>query len=303
MNEPSAYEEVFGAASAGEDGGDETPQGSGAAESDAEISGGGELREESSEGTEGAAEDAQPEAAEEAPAEVQEGAPANPPAATGDARQAAKQMERDKVYADLFKGQKDPYTGRPIQTEADYRAYVEAKAQDERKRELEAAGLSPETIKGLVDEAVAPLKQQTQEMTLRIAAERARAVQARAEQAINASLRNISAEMPEVKTLDDIAKLPTAGRFRALIRQGVGLEDAFFLANRDTLVKNKLEAARQAAINQTAGKNHLAPTGAGGGEVVEIPPVMAEQFREMNPDITDAEMKKQYLAYQKSIQD
>ena len=49
---------------------------------------------------------------------------------------AAAQARVDAVYADLFAGQTNPYTGQPIRTEADFRAYQEAKARQEREEQM-----------------------------------------------------------------------------------------------------------------------------------------------------------------------
>ena len=40
------------------------------------------------------------------------------------ARHTAMQESRDKIYADIFAGQVNPFTGKPITSEADYKAWL-----------------------------------------------------------------------------------------------------------------------------------------------------------------------------------
>ena len=56
---------------------------------------------------------------------------------------AAAQARVDAVYADLFKGQVNPYTNQPIRSEADFRAYREAMERQERQQQLQNAGVDP----------------------------------------------------------------------------------------------------------------------------------------------------------------
>ena len=132
--------------------------------------------------------------------------------------------------------------------------------------------------------------------------EKARAVNARAQESIQTSLKNISAMDPTIQTLDDIAALPTAGRFNDLVQKGVGLEDAFYLANRKAIDARKAAAARTAALNGAASRRHLNPVPAGSGMTpVEVPADQAEMFRELMPGATDEEIRTAYAGYLKDM--
>lgn len=96
---------------------------------------------------------------------------------------------------------------------------------------------------------------------------------------------------------------PTAGRFNELVQKGLGLEDAFFLANRQELDQRRRGGpAGQAAINAAQGKRHLNAGVAGEtADAVDVPADMAESYREMMPGATDAQIRKAYASYLKSI--
>ena len=132
--------------------------------------------------------------------------------------------------------------------------------------------------------------------------EKARAVNARAQEAIQTSLKNISAMDPSVKSLEDIAALPTAARFNDLVQKGIGLEDAFYLANRQAIDTRRAAAAKAAALNGAANRRHLDPVPAGSGKApVEVPADQAEMFREMMPGATDEEIRTAYAGYLKDM--
>lgn len=218
------------------------------------------------------------------------------------AREAAAQARVDKAYADMFAGQVNPYTGKPILTEADFQAYQSERDRRQQAAQLEKAGIDPSTIRGIVNQELAPLQQRVQQAEMAAMREKARAVNARAQESIQTSLKNISAMDPTIQTLDDIAALPTAGRFNDLVQKGVGLEDAFYLANRKAIDARKAAAARTAALNGAASRRHLDPVGAGSGqEVVTAPEEQREAYREMFPDATDAEIDAAYKKFLKDL--
>jgi hypothetical protein len=217
------------------------------------------------------------------------------------ARQEATKARIDKIYADMFRGQTDPFTGKPITSEAEYLSY---KAADERKKQeetLSAAGIKPETIEKLVDARVAqhPDVQRAQQAIAAANQERARAAGIEAQKAITAELQRISTVDPDVKSLHDIANMPTAPAFNRYVQQGLSLEDAFYLANRKDIETRRQAASRQAAVNQAKGKDHLNPAEEAGKGEVTVPADAAREYRAMMPDATDEQIKKDYLRYLK----
>ena len=216
------------------------------------------------------------------------------------AREAAAQARVDKVFADMFKGQLSPYTGKPITTEAEFREYEAERNRRQQEAQLQKAGIDPKTIQGMVDQQLAPFRQQMEAAQLSAIQERARMVNARAEAAIGAALQKITAMDPEVKTLEDIAKMPTADKFNDYVQKGIGMEDAFYLANRQAIDARRMAAARTATQNQMAGKGHLNPVGGVSGKTpVQVSKAEMDAYRAFMPDATDAEIQAAYEAERK----
>ena len=222
-------------------------------------------------------------------------------AARRQAQEAAAQARVDRIYADMFQGQNNPYTGQPIRSEADYRAYQEADRQARRTAQLQQAGIDPETVRGMVDEAVRPLRQQVRRQELSAIQEQARSVNARAQETIRQGVETIRQLYgAEVGSVEDIAAMPTGPQFRAYVQKGLSIEEAYYLANRRDIDARRLGAARQAGINRASGKGHLAGMPAAAGDAPYQPTAAEkEAYRAFLPEATDAEIAKAYGAYRK----
>ena len=217
------------------------------------------------------------------------------------ASEAAAQARVDRIYADMFRGQSNPYTGQPIRSEADYRAYQEADRQARQTAQLQQAGIDPDAVRGMVDEAVRPLRQQVQRQELTAIQEQARAVNDRARETIRQGVEIIRQLYgAEVGSVEDIAAMPTGPQFNAYVQKGLSIEEAYYLANRKDIDARRLGAARQAGINRASGKGHLAGMPAAAGETAYQPTAEEKAaYREFLPDATDAEIAKAYGAYRK----
>ena len=95
--------------------------------------------------------------------------------------------------------------------------------------------------------------------------------------------------------------MPTAPAFNRYVQQGLGLEDAYYLANRAEIESKKTAAAKQAAINQTRSKGHLDSGAGGAANAVVVPPEEVELYRAMMPGATDEEIRKDWEKYQKAL--
>lgn len=259
-------------------------------------------------------------AAPESEAETEEAAEAEETPAVQSAeerhRQAAARRERaqqeaeaatlarieaaeNQVYAELLAGQINPFTGKPITTKAEYRAYQQMKAQQNTTAAMEKAGLDPKMIQQLVQQELQPMKQQLQLSQMREAQAVAAEYSRRAEESISTAIKNIGAQYdPSVKTMEDIAAMPTAGKFNELVQKGVGMEDAFYLANREAIDKRRAAAAYRKGADAVGNRQHLAPTKTvKGKDPVKVPAGTAAMYREAMPGITEAEIAAQYAAY------
>lgn len=218
------------------------------------------------------------------------------------AQESAAQARVDQAYADMFRGQVNPFTNKPITSEAEFRAYQAERQRRDREQELQSAGIAPETIRSMVEQEMAPFRQQMEAAKMAAVQARAREVRAAAQKSIEASLKNISAVDPSIRTMEDIAAMPTAARFNELVQKGIGMEDAFWLANRKEIEGRKVAAATAAARTNAASRSHLNPVKPGSGKApVEVPADQAEMFREMMPDATDEEIRTAYAGYLKDL--
>ena len=217
------------------------------------------------------------------------------------AAEAAAQARVDRIYADMFRGQDNPYTGQPIRSEADYRAYQEADRQARRTAQLQQAGIDPDSIRGMVDEAVRPLRQQVQRQELAAIQEQAKAVNDRAQETIRQGVETVQRLYgAEAASLEDIVAMPTGQQFSDYVRKGLSIEEAYYLANRRDIDARRLGAARQAGINRASGKGHLAGMPPAAGDAPYQPTAEEKAaYREFMPDATDAEIAKAYGAYRK----
>ncbi|MCQ2439433.1 MAG: hypothetical protein MJ074_06700 [Oscillospiraceae bacterium] len=222
-------------------------------------------------------------------------------------RQQAEQARVDKIYADMFSGQANPFTGKPILTEADYQAYVAERDHRRNEESLKKAGIDPGTLNGIVQQAVqketAPLQQQLMESRMAAARERAAAINQRTQEAITAELKKISAMDPGVKTLEDIAKMETAEQVNTYVQKHhLPLSVAFELANKDAINARRIEAAKAATRSGMANKQHLNPVGSGEGkEEVSVPADARAAYLEMFPNAKEDEIRREYAKYLKSV--
>lgn len=263
------------------------------------------------EGTEGGA-----EAAESAPAEEGTGTESQVQSAEERHRQAALRRAREKqewqnktqqavdaAYAKLLGGQINPFTGKPITTQAEYEAYEAMKAQQSTNNALQKAGIDPSLIQQMVQQEVAPMKQQMRaEQAQRYEAQAAE-YNRRMEEAKEAAAKSIAALYdPSIQSFDDILAMPTVGKFNDLLQKGNSFEESFYLANREAIDKRRAAAAYQKGVAAGASKQHLSPApAASGAEPVIVPADVARNYREVTPGMTDEAIAKDYAAFLKCI--
>lgn len=269
------------------------------------------MEEGGAEGTEGGAEPAEPAPAEEGAGtenQVQSAEERHRQAALRRAREQQEWQNRtqqavDAAYAKLLGGQINPFTGKPITTQAEYEAYEQMKAQQSTNNALQKAGIDPLLIQQMVQQEVAPMKQQMRaEQAQRYEAQAAE-YNRRMEEAKEAAAKSIAALYdPSIQSFDDILAMPTVGKFNDLLQKGNSFEESFYLANREAIDKRRAAAAYQKGVAAGASRQHLSPApAASGAEPVIVPADVARSYREVTPGMTDAEIAKEYAAYLKCI--
>lgn len=206
------------------------------------------------------------------------------------------QRERDAVYAQIYAGQINPYTNKPIQSEQDYQEYVRQYTQEQ----LQQAGIDQNVVQQAVN--ADPRVQQAAAIIQQQQAFQAQQVQMQQKQQFQTALQNIQQFDSSVKGFEDIINNPHFAEIEQKWQKGYSLEDAYYLANKNELAQKKQAAAKQQVINQATGKQHLKPTGNNGaGDDVQVPADLMAMYREMNPKATDADIRKNYAKFQKSL--
>ena len=206
----------------------------------------------------------------------------------------AVQAARDAVYAEQYKDSVNPYTGQPIRTEADYKAYQQAYNAEI----LQNAGIQQTQFDQIVNSD--PRIIQAQQIIAQQNAMQQQSKQLAEQQKLNDSIAKIKQFDKSVKTEQDVINNPHFQQIAEMYGRGYSLEDAYYLANRAEMEQKRQAATKQQAINQVAGKQHMKATGQNGaGNDIHIPADVMTMYREMNPHMSDADIRKHYARVNK----
>ena len=201
---------------------------------------------------------------------------------------ADAQAEAQRVLDDAFRGSGlvNPYTKQPITSKAEFDAYKQAFEQDQRAKILKRSGMNEAQFDAFI--------QSIPEVRRAREAETA-ANRARAEMKVEAQMAEIRKLNPNIQTVRDLAGMETYPQLYAMVQRGYDLADAYRLANFTELSKREAGAARQSAINAVKSKSHLAPVAerSGTAEIV-VPEETKQLYRQLNPGVTDDEIKRHY---------
>ena len=204
----------------------------------------------------------------------------------------AKQSQVDNYYATKFAGYTNPLTNQPIRSEQDYRDALDAQEVVQQRQELQSKGIDPDMLSQIVNQQVEsnPVVRQAQEVMQRT-------INDQSNQMITEDLKEIMRIDPSVKSIDDIAKLPNVSQILSLTQTGMRFSDAYKVANMDSLINNKAGAAKQAAINNIKGTQHLNATNninSASDSSVDIPSSELTNWQDAYPNLSMAELKKKY---------
>lgn len=195
------------------------------------------------------------------------------------------QAEQDALVARIYRGQTNPYTGRPIQSVKDLNEYEQQYQADQMRQ----AGIDPGVLNQMIEQN--PAVQQAKAMT-------AKMQQEEGDRWIHAQVDEIGKIDPSIKSFADLTKTPTFPQFDAMVRRGYSLVDAYKAANFDRLTGKKAAAAKQQAMNQVNGKSHLNATKSGGeGEDISIPDEEMAYFRSFFPDLNKKQIMEKYKKF------
>ena len=220
------------------------------------------------------------------------------------ARQTAEAVRKRMAYEQAVReaiGKVNPYTGTVINNREDYEAYRNAYVQSQQN--AATANLYGRIQNGTAtaDEFNAFIQSAVQRALMRSPdLQRARAAADRAEQAerqaredagrsrLQADIDALNKEYPScnIKTIADI-KDPAMVDY---IKKGLTVSDAYYLTHRQEIAKSQQAAAKQAVINQTAGKAHLKTTAGTAAEDSGVTEEMIAEFKPFFPNATRKEL-------------
>lgn len=210
--------------------------------------------------------------------------------------EAETQKRVDASIARQFEGILNPYTNKPILTEADLTAYRSAFAAEEQRQQLEEMGVSKEVLDSYIQSH--PAMQQAQALIRQQEQEAANSFMEQEFAALKKEFADCGLESPQQLNETE------AGR-RALQMwanaPGITLADAYAATHRKELSKKQSAAAKQAAMNEMNSKGHLRQT-KGSNAKGDVPEEIRREYKIYFPNATDAEIAEMYWKNQKATE-
>lgn len=224
-------------------------------------------------------------------------------AAINKAVQDAVQAERarsDAAMKDLFAraGLKNTVTGKPITTLEEFNAFHQQFASEKVLQDLQSGKVTKETLNQAL--AVHPTVHKANEVIRQNAAAQKQQAEAAARERIKEEIGKIQQMDPSIDSVEKLLKSANAKAVYDYAKKGIPLSDAYYLANRQQLEQQKAEAAKQQALNNARGKDHMRATGSNrGGGAVSVPAEEMALFRQFLPHASEAEIQAYYNQYHK----
>lgn len=164
---------------------------------------------------------------------------------------------------------------------------LEAVAKARREERLNAGNPTGDDIKQIVREEIRSSQRQTQQTEQKAADSRL----------VQEQLAQIRAMDPAMTDLKTILESDAGPKFRAYVSKGLDFVDAYKLAAEGRLagIKSNRQGAR------TGGKDHLTSTKTAGSGDIDVPADEMAIFRELNPDMSEAEIRSFYNDYKKGM--
>ena len=189
----------------------------------------------------------------------------------------------------MCQGITHPLTGQPITNVRDYVEALQIQQRQAREQELKDKGIDPSMIDRMIESN--PVVMQAQQVIHH-------SKMAEAEQALQNDLAGISKYDPNIKSIKDLSALPNFPEILDRVNRGASIIDAYKMVNFDNFMQHQSEAARQAAINQMRGKEHLPSQSTGvaqSEDYVEVPAEIMSRFK------AEGKTEKQIRELYKSI--
>jgi len=189
-------------------------------------------------------------------------------------------------------GLTNSFTGKPIETKAEYDEWKRKEAEQKKGEVAEAAGMNETEFENFINNL-------PQVRAANQAAETAWKQQQK--MALDEQIKEIGKLDPSIKSLEDLMKDQEA--YKAIyqkVQKGNSIVEAYKLVNFDKLTAAAGNAAKQAAMNAANSKDHLTATKPVGAGSVFVPADVKEMYHQMMPDMTDAQIQEHYNRFHKN---
>ena len=187
---------------------------------------------------------------------------------------AAEQAQRaalEQEYRDSF-NKINPYTGRPIQSPADFFAYkrqyaaemTQVQKQSQAKNIFDGIRNGTATqadfdryVAGLVN--ANPSIRAAKEAVVRVEQRERQSRVSDGKNRMQADIDQLNKEYPacDIKKVEDLNNNP---EMIGYLRRGLSISDAYYLTHRNEMMEAQKAGVRQAVVNQANGKKHLQTT-------------------------------------------
>ncbi len=204
--------------------------------------------------------------------------------------EASVQQRIDNAYATAFKGQENPYTGKPILSEQDFNEYQKAMSQ----KAIEDAGIPTSALDKYISEH--PTIKMANQIAEQAEAQRREAETKSGRIEMEKQIKLISSIDPDIKGVEDLINSPNAERFNELLSHGNSMFDAYRLANMDKIFKLESSRVKQETLNNINGKSHMAPINSAHAPTgdIDVPLDVMDMYRSLMPDMSSEEIYKDY---------
>ena len=195
----------------------------------------------------------------------------------------------NQQVAAMCQGITHPTTGQPITNVHDYLDALAIQQRQANEQELQEKGVDPQIIERMI--ASNPVVMQAQQVI-----EQNKMMNADAQ--LQRDFAEITKYDSSIKSMQDLANLPNFPEILARVERGASLVDAYKMVNFDNFMQHTNEAARQQAINQMRGKDHLATQSqnvATEDDMVDVPKDIMARWKE------DGKTEKQIRELYKSV--
>ena len=210
-------------------------------------------------------------------------------------KEAKEEAQKQIDEAFNQSGMTDPYTGKPITSQKEFREYQEKYNRTRRENLLKSSGMSDDEFNAFVNNL--PQVREAQDAKAQAEEALRKAQEAEMKAVVDEQIKEIGKIDPSIKSIADFSKMENYDEFYGYVQKGLTFSQAFKLANYDKLTQQTAKAAKRAALNAAQGKEHLSATSQRGAGSVTVPADIKATYREFNPGMTDAEIEKHYNKY------